>query len=249
MRIKQRLNLVAKQICTTLQNKLKFKPGFTTTIGISTNPMLSKLASDLQKPYSVNVLYPWYAKSIISTMPLRKVPGFGSKTLKSFVSYLEEYNPNHDTSSFWTCSEFCNIPLDIMQNVVGTDMGNILHSKCIGNDTTKFIDDNGGMTKTVSVEDSYKRGTIKTTQQIYSKLEELCIRLPHLLNDGKLDSNQSDLAYLSTIRITIRMKDVSNPNVKYPFVKKSKQCHFIHGKTLLCSNNEKTKASIVRNAI
>ena len=55
---KQRL-LIGAQVARFAQKFISEKTKFTITIGISVNPLLSKVASDLHKPMSINVLYPW----------------------------------------------------------------------------------------------------------------------------------------------------------------------------------------------
>ena len=80
--IQQRLN-VAASCAERLRQAIYKKTRFTTSIGVSTSPMLSKIASSLRKPNGLSVLYPWRATSLIQNMPLRSIPQLGSKTLKS----------------------------------------------------------------------------------------------------------------------------------------------------------------------
>lgn len=100
---------LASHYAHRIQKELFTKQGFTTTIGISTNPMLAKIASDLKKPNSINLLYPWRASSILEKMPLRKIPQLGKRTLAILNDCLVEEHKlysNHDCQeeeAFWTC--------------------------------------------------------------------------------------------------------------------------------------------------
>ena len=101
----QRLLLAAQRLGWIVQQFILKQTGFTTTVGISTNPLLAKIASDLQKPNSINVLYPWRAPSLVASMPLRKIPDAGYRTLQLLKPVLERYHGvvREGKQSFWTC--------------------------------------------------------------------------------------------------------------------------------------------------
>ena len=96
-----------------IQRTILDRTGFTTTVGISVNPLLAKLASDLQKPLSVNVLYPWRAPRLMASMPLRKIPDAGYKTIKLLTPVLEQFHSVTGDSTkkeFWTCRDLLSLP-------------------------------------------------------------------------------------------------------------------------------------------
>ena len=103
----QRLHTAAS-LCDHVRNYIRQQTGFTTSLGISVNPLLAKLASDLRKPKSLNVLYPWRSDTVLLPLPLRKIPGMGSKTIKALEGCLLEHNSDGDDFNsqppeFWTC--------------------------------------------------------------------------------------------------------------------------------------------------
>ena len=79
--------------------------GFTITMGVSFNPLMAKLASGLRKPGKVNLLQPSSSsRLLVESMPLRKIPGIGSRTMKVLVPCLvDRYGSKGDTASPWTC--------------------------------------------------------------------------------------------------------------------------------------------------
>jgi nucleotidyltransferase/DNA polymerase involved in DNA repair len=81
--------------------------GFTTTMGISYNPMMAKIASGLRKPGIINVLQPCYSSQLlVESMPLRKIPTIGSRTMKVLLPSLEQQHGckgNDDTTKPWIC--------------------------------------------------------------------------------------------------------------------------------------------------
>lgn len=82
--------------------------------------------------------------------------------------------------------------------------------KCAGIDNTPIEDDLGGLPKTVSVEDSFRRGTVTTRDAVTKAANNVCSRLPALLHERSLVSNNTLLAYPTTLRLTVRL--VIDPN-------------------------------------
>ena len=108
--------LSVSQFAIRLRQCILDETGFTTTIGLSTNPLLSKIASGLKKPGKVNIILPDDGRILIRSMPLRKIPGIGSRTMKILQPCLEEWYKNNDNmnvnnnnkesgdrSKVWTC--------------------------------------------------------------------------------------------------------------------------------------------------
>lgn len=73
-----------------VRNAILTETGFTTTLGVSNSPLLAKVASSLRKPATVNVLYPSRCTQLLASMPLRSIPGIGSRMMKALVQPLEE---------------------------------------------------------------------------------------------------------------------------------------------------------------
>lgn len=69
----------------------------------------------------------------------------------------------------------------------------LLLQRCRGLDKSNVIDDNGELPKTLSVEDSFRRGTIRSLSAIWFQLDKLFIRLPKLLNDRTRRAAAADI--------------------------------------------------------
>jgi len=102
--IAQRLQETAT-LALQIRQTILSETGFKTTLGVSCNPLLAKLASGLKKPGIVNILPPGRnTKLLVEKMPLRKIPGVGSRTIKTLVPCLEKRHGARDKSSSpWTC--------------------------------------------------------------------------------------------------------------------------------------------------
>jgi nucleotidyltransferase/DNA polymerase involved in DNA repair len=101
----QRRLYAAAACAERIRQAIHTNTGFTTSMGVSVSPMLSKIASSLKKPNGLVVLYPWRASSLVYSMPLGKVPQLGRTTLKALEPCLQYYNhgKQQQNGGFWTC--------------------------------------------------------------------------------------------------------------------------------------------------
>mmetsp|Transcript_12845 Transcript_12845/g.23256 ORF Transcript_12845/g.23256 Transcript_12845/m.23256 type:complete len:398 (-) Transcript_12845:1526-2719(-) len=104
--------LAASSIGELVRQYVKEQTGFRACIGVSVSPMLAKIASDIKKPDSLNVLFPWRSSEIILPMPLRRIPDLGYGTLKALSPFLEKFNQDRSMpkEKFWTCRDFLKVP-------------------------------------------------------------------------------------------------------------------------------------------
>jgi hypothetical protein len=103
----------------------------------------------------------------------------------------------------------------------------MLLEKCRGVDHSEVLDDDGGLTKTVSVENSMRRGTTLTKESVWKEVNELFRRLPRLLIDRQLASMKPELAVPTTFRLTVRVVDKAPvASKRSPTITRSKQVPF-----------------------
>jgi DNA polymerase iota len=93
----------ATTLATQIRESILQETGFRVTCGVSTNPLLSKLASGLRKPGTVNLLYPWRAAQLLENMPIRKLNGVGHQTLKLLRPCLLRHFPGRREPIIWQC--------------------------------------------------------------------------------------------------------------------------------------------------
>ncbi len=126
----------------------------------------------------------------------------------------------------------------------------LLLNRCNGIDTIPIVDDDGGLTKTVSVEDSFIRGSVITIDSVREKLSLLYGRLLRLLDQRRNISGNPNLSYPRSMRISIRFvdKELQNKGRK-PFRTISKQSNF-NGNLLLEEDidDETKKEHIIHSA-
>ncbi|MFA7141817.1 MAG: DNA polymerase IV [Candidatus Paceibacterota bacterium] len=69
-----------EQICKKIKNEIKQKEKITCSIGISKNKLISKIASDIDKPDGLLLVK--NIKAFLNPLPIKKIPGIGPKTEK-----------------------------------------------------------------------------------------------------------------------------------------------------------------------
>ena len=98
----------AAQYAQRVRETILHETGFTTTMGVSVNPLLAKIAGGLRKPHTVNLLLQNRAPQLLEAMPLRKIPGVGHRTSKVLEPCLQaawrrRAHPDAPIPAFWTC--------------------------------------------------------------------------------------------------------------------------------------------------
>lgn len=90
------------------------------------------------------------------------------------------------------------------------DKCDIILNKCRGIDESLVIDDQGNLSKTLSVENSFQRGTMKTMKEIFESMNSLYSRMTRLIVDRINSSGIYD--YPKIIRLTIRFVIMNHNN-------------------------------------
>jgi DNA polymerase iota len=88
-----------------IRNELERKTGYTSTVGISTSKLLSKLVGNLHKPKDQTTLIPPYVcqagevsnvESFIDDYEIGKIPGIGSKLAQKIRHYVLQHEPDFE---------------------------------------------------------------------------------------------------------------------------------------------------------
>ena len=74
----------AKELAMEIKNEIKDKLNLTCSIGISPNKLISKIASDFEKPDGLTIVLPKKVEEFLEPLKIRDIPGIGSKTEESF---------------------------------------------------------------------------------------------------------------------------------------------------------------------
>lgn len=129
-----------------------------------------------------------------------------------------------------------------------------LLDKCRGLDFSRVVDDHGGLARTLSVENSFRRDSVTTIDAVHNAMCDLYVRLPRLLRERTLWSPCPEKAFPHTIRLTARFgvdddaDAVRGGGRRRHTVTKSKQSPITEGNKLLELDTEQT-ADLLRRLL
>lgn len=75
------------ELAKIIQSEIFLKTGLSNSIGISTNIVLSKMASNIDKPYGIATLYKHEIKDKLWPMPIGKMHMIGAKSAEKFINH------------------------------------------------------------------------------------------------------------------------------------------------------------------
>ncbi len=77
----------ASEIARKVQLKISRDIGLSASVGIATNKMLAKIASDFQKPNGLTVVPPGTEEDFLAPLSVKKIPGIGPKSTEKLAKY------------------------------------------------------------------------------------------------------------------------------------------------------------------
>lgn len=114
-----------ERFAAAIKHEIKEKEKLTCSIGVASNKLIAKVASDFKKPDGLTIVAAGNEKSFLSPLPVRKLIGIGEKT----EAVLKEMNIN-------TIGELAAIPLEFMEKEFGK-LGLYLHEAANGIDNSE----------------------------------------------------------------------------------------------------------------
>ena len=97
----------ASHLGQQIKNSIREKTKLSCSIGISPNKLISKIASDFQKPDGLTIVSPDKTDGFLEQLQIRSIPGIGKKTEKRFTEMnLETINDVKNLDVFTLNKEF-----------------------------------------------------------------------------------------------------------------------------------------------
>jgi len=165
----------AIDIAKALQNKISTNIGLSSSIGVATNKMIAKIASDYEKPNGLTAVPPGEEKSFLAQLKPQKISGIGPKMAEK----LSEMNVN-------TIRDLSKIPVNILEAKFGK-IGNVMAQWAQG------IDDRpiqvSREIKSISNERTFPKD-ISSKNELMMVLAQLCEKVVSRLHDKKLSAKR-----------------------------------------------------------
>ena len=116
------------EIAQEIKERIKKETGLTCSIGVASNKLLAKIASDMQKPDGLTIIAEKDIEERIWPLPVRKLWGVGPKTEAS----LKNIGIN-------TIGELALMPVDRLVETYGPSYGHYLHEASRGIDESPLV--------------------------------------------------------------------------------------------------------------
>ena len=165
----------AVDIAKNLQNKLSVNIGLSSSVGVATNKMIAKMASDYDKPNGLTVVLPGEEKSFLAQLKPQNISGIGPKMAEK----LSEMNVN-------TIRELAKIPLNILEAKFGK-IGTAMAQWAQGSDDRPV--QVSREIKSISNERTFPKD-ISSKNELIMVLTQLCEKVSCRLNDKKLSAKR-----------------------------------------------------------
>ncbi|KAF6816848.1 DNA polymerase [Colletotrichum sojae] len=213
--------LLGSHLAFHLRTKLEEDFGFTASVGVSTNKLLSKLVGSVNKPRNQTTLMSLtdsVAQDFMDAHSIRKVPGIGFKISRLLESRYLSTQPGPDEADRETSplkvrdvrihDETAPDSLEKLLGGPGAERGvgervwGLLH----GVENTE-VKDASDIPSQISIEDTFKG--LETMSQIEAKLQKISASLVRrmrtdLLTDDDATDAQRWIAHPKTLRLSIR---------------------------------------------
>lgn len=149
-----------EQIGRKIKQAIRQKTGLTASVGMGSNKLIAKIASDLQKPDGLVIIPAGREAEFLSPLPLRKLWGIGPKTEQRIRSSFKAE----------TVGQLAAIPESVLAKELGV-MGEYLHQRANGIDDDPVCD--GSEAKSMGRENTFDQDTADQ-EVLLSTLLYLC---------------------------------------------------------------------------
>ena len=154
------------EVATRLKDEIHSRLGFTVNVGIGSNKLLAKMASDFTKPDRVHTLWDWEVETKMWSLPVRDLLYVGKKTEEKLIHY-----------GITTIGHLAKVNRGTLGSIIGQKASQTLHDYANGIDDSP-VEVLSSEAKSYSVERTFKNNVTdpKTMDRI---LFELSCRVAH----------------------------------------------------------------------
>ncbi|KAL1623396.1 hypothetical protein SLS54_004385 [Diplodia seriata] len=199
--------LLGSHLARHLRAELQTQKGYTATVGISTNKLLSKLAGNVQKPNGQTTLLPPYdtnATNFIDDHDIGKIPGIGFKLAQKLRGFVLQraaafsdgllYGGTQEQVTAGDVRKHVGVSAESLERIlggpgsphgIGAKVWGLLH----GVDDSE-VGQARDVPRQISIEDSYIR--LDTLDEVFKELKRLAVSLIKRMHLDLLEDEEGD---------------------------------------------------------
>lgn len=198
----------AERLAIEIKKTIKEKLNLTCSIGISPNKLVSKIASDFQKPNGLTIVNPQKVEEFLAPLKIRDIPGIGKKTEERF------YEMN-----FQTIKDLRELDVFKLNKEFGRKIGTYIFnaSRGIDNEPVKIREANTQYSKIVTLKkDSLEfEFLLENFKNLCNEVHRIILEKNKMFKSVGIQLIQSDLAIKS------KSKMLKNPTLNLDELKKN----------------------------
>ena len=112
-----------------IKNRIKKELGFTVNVGIGSNKLLAKMASDFEKPDKVHTLFNYEIEEKMWHLPVRELFSVGESTAQKL-----------ERACIKTVGELAHLDIAVLKSLLGVKMGEHLYNYANGIDNSPVLE-------------------------------------------------------------------------------------------------------------
>ncbi len=151
------------EVGTRLKDEIHSKLGFTVNVGIGSNKLLAKMASDFEKPDKVHTLWEEEVPEKMWPLPVGELLWVGRKTRERLASY-----------GIYTIGDLAKRPEAAIARIVGKKYAAQLHENANGHDSEP-VETEQQEAKSISAERTFAKDIMETTALDRELFKVACI--------------------------------------------------------------------------
>ncbi len=160
------------EVATRLKDEIHEKLGFTVNVGIGSNKLLAKMASDFEKPDKVHTLWEEEVPEKMWPLPVGELLWVGRKTRERLASY-----------GIYTIGDLAKRPEAAVAKIVGKKYASQLHENANGRDNDA-VETEEQEAKSISAERTFARDITETRALDRELFKVACIVAHRMRRNG-----------------------------------------------------------------
>lgn len=189
----------AVRVADRLRVDIRTRLGFTVNIGIGSNKLLAKMASDFEKPDKVHTLWSSEVEEKMWPLPVRDLLWIGKKTAERLESY-----------GIKTIGQLAATPFEALDYMFGSKAAAQMHSNSLGEDDSP-VETEEDEAKSYSAERTFSRD-IRTVQELDRALFQIACTVAHRIRrDHFYAGSVSVFVKSSEFMVRSRQKTLDQP--------------------------------------
>ncbi|MDO4503102.1 MAG: DNA polymerase IV [Coriobacteriia bacterium] len=129
------------QVAARIQQRVRDEVGVTCSVGVGSTKTVAKVASDVNKPFGVTVVYPGHEREFLAPLPIRKMSGVGAAS----EARLRKFG-------IATLADLAAADESVLRSVFGKNAG-LMRQRALGGEASPVCSDDD--VKSVSHETSF----------------------------------------------------------------------------------------------